>query len=59
VARYVSLGRRAVDHQPDGTPYPDAKARRALGVLDDAGLLTTERRLGPLLGLVAPGEVRR
>jgi hypothetical protein len=39
VARYVSLGRRAVDHQPDGKPYPDAAARRALGALDDAGLL--------------------
>jgi hypothetical protein len=41
VATYVSLGRRAVDHQPDSTPYPDAAARRALGLLDDAGLLPT------------------
>lgn len=41
VAQYVSLGRRAVDHQPDGQPYPDAAARRALGMLDDAGLLPT------------------
>lgn len=39
VATYVSLGRRAVDHQPGGAPYPDAAARRALGMLDDAGLL--------------------
>lgn len=36
VARYVSLGRHAVDHQPDGRPYPDAIARRALGALDEA-----------------------
>ena len=42
VAEYVSYGRRAVDHQPDGAPYPDAAARRALGVLDDAGLLTAK-----------------
>lgn len=35
VAAYVSLGRCAVDHQPDGAPYPDAAARRALGSLDD------------------------
>jgi hypothetical protein len=42
VAEYVSLGRRAVDHQPGGKPYPDAAARRALGLLDDAGLLPTE-----------------
>lgn len=41
VARYASLGRRAVDHQPDSAPYPDAAARRALGMLDDAGLLPT------------------
>jgi hypothetical protein len=41
VATYVSLGRRAVDRQPDGAPYPDAAARRALGMLDDAGLLPT------------------
>lgn len=39
VAAYVSFGRRAIDHQPDGAPYPDATARRALGELDDAGLL--------------------
>ena len=38
VAEYVSYGRRAVDHQPDGAPYPDAAARRALGALGDAGL---------------------
>jgi hypothetical protein len=38
VAEYVSLGRGAVGHQPGGMPYPDATARRALGVLDDAGL---------------------
>lgn len=38
VAEYVSLGRRAVDHQPDGAPYPDAAARRALGILGDTGL---------------------
>jgi hypothetical protein len=38
VAAYVSLGRRAIDHQPDGAPYPDAVARRALGALDDTGL---------------------
>jgi hypothetical protein len=35
VARHVSLGRGAADL----TPYPDAAARRALGALDDAGLL--------------------
>lgn len=39
VARYVSLGRGAVGHQPDGSGYPDALARRALGALHDAGLL--------------------
>lgn len=39
VARYVSLGRRAVDHQPDGAPYPDSMARFALGALHEAGLL--------------------
>lgn len=38
VAEYVSLGRRAVDHQPDGAPYPDATARFALGALGEAGL---------------------
>jgi hypothetical protein len=38
VAEYVSYGRGAVGHQPDGAPYPDAVARRALGALDDAGL---------------------
>ena len=38
VARYVSLGRDAVGHQPDGAPYPDSLARRALGALDGAGI---------------------
>ncbi len=47
VAQYVSRGRRAVDHQPDGTPYPDAVARRALGALDEAGLLPESRREAP------------
>ena len=51
VATYVSLGRRAVDHQPDGQSYPDAAARRALGMLDDAGLLpATEPTHGGLDG---------
>lgn len=35
VAQYVSLGRRAVDRQPDGAPYPDADARFGLGALPD------------------------
>lgn len=35
IAAYVSLGRRAVDHQPDGAPYPDAQARFALAELGD------------------------
>lgn len=35
VAAYVSRGRRYVDIEP----YPDAGARRALGVLADLGLL--------------------
>lgn len=39
VAEYVSCGRSAVGHQPDGAAYPDATARRALGALDAAGLL--------------------
>jgi len=39
IAQYVSLGRSAVDHQPDSAPYPDSTARRALGALDGAGLL--------------------
>lgn len=39
VAEYVSIGRGGVDHQPDGAPYPDAVARRALGALDEHGLL--------------------
>jgi hypothetical protein len=38
VLRYVSAGRGYVDVEP----YPDALARRALGALDDAGLLTEE-----------------
>ena len=38
VARYVSLGRGGVGHQPDGALYPDAAARFALGALDDAGI---------------------
>lgn len=41
VATYVSLGRRAADHQPDSAPYPDAAARRAIEPLADAGLLPT------------------
>lgn len=41
VAEYVSYGRRAVDNQPDGAPYPDAAARRALGTLGEHGLLGT------------------
>jgi hypothetical protein len=40
VLRYVSAGRGYVDVEP----YPDALARRALGALDDAGLLTEEDR---------------
>jgi hypothetical protein len=43
VAEYVSYG-RAVDHQPDGAPYPDALARQALGALDDAGLHKLEHQ---------------
>lgn len=35
IAAYVSLGRRAVDRQPDGAPYPDAQARFALAELGD------------------------
>lgn len=38
VAEYVSYGRSAVGHQPDGAPYPDALARRALGTLGEVGL---------------------
>lgn len=38
VAEYVSYGRSAVGYQPDGAPYPDALARRALGALGDHGL---------------------
>lgn len=41
VAEYVSIGRTGVNHQPDGSPYPDRAARRALGSLDAAGLLPT------------------
>jgi hypothetical protein len=37
VAAHVSAGHGAA-HLP-GQPYPDATARRALGALDDAGLL--------------------
>lgn len=38
VLAYVSAGRGYVDVEP----YPDALARRALGALDDAGLITEE-----------------
>lgn len=38
VAAYVSIGRRGVDHQPDGAPYPDSTARFALGALTELGL---------------------
>lgn len=40
VAMHVSLGRSAAFL----TPYPDAAARTALGVLDDAGLITREQQ---------------
>jgi hypothetical protein len=49
VLRYVSKGRRYVDVEP----YPDALARRALGALDDAGLLTEE--VADERGGAAPG----
>lgn len=42
VAQYVSVGKSLVGSQ--GKSYPDAKARRALGYLDDVGLLPTTRR---------------
>lgn len=42
VLAYVSAGRGYVDVEP----YPDALARRALGALDDAGLLTEEVERG-------------
>lgn len=37
VAAYVSMGRGYIGVQP----YPDATARAALGMLDQAGLLTS------------------
>lgn len=43
IAEYVSLGRRAVDHQPGGAPYPDVTARFALGALSEAGLRPVAR----------------
>lgn len=59
VAEYVSYGRRAVGHQPDGAPYPDVEARFALGALRDAGLLdhaTTTPRFDELLAQIHAAE---
>lgn len=51
IARYVSLGRRAVDHQPGDATYPDSTARFALGALREAGLLPEDT---PLLSVTFP-----
>jgi hypothetical protein len=44
VAAHVSVG-KSFAFVGQGRPYPDATARRALGALDDAGLLDQFRTL--------------